>query len=87
MSEVPLQRCSGGSLKLDCAIGSVLQIENALVQECLAHKNPTPPWNLQKPYAQGPTAILGGWVFLMSEVPLDKTMERGGPWRLPRVQI
>ena len=38
------------------------------VQECPAHKKPPPPRTLQWAYAWGPTVVLGGGQFLMSEV-------------------
>ena len=38
------------------------------VQGYFAHKNPPPRRTPQKPYAWGPMVLLGGWVFLMSEV-------------------
>ena len=40
------------------------------VQGYLAYKNPPPRRTLQEPFAYGPMVILGGWVFLMSEVAL-----------------
>ena len=36
----------------------------------LAHKKEPPPRTLQYDYAQGPMVVLGGGLFLMSEVPL-----------------
>ena len=40
------------------------------LQGYLAHNNPPPLKTPQWPYAEGPVVILGGWVFLRSEVPL-----------------
>ena len=40
------------------------------IQGYLAHKKLLPPGTIQQDYAQGPTVVLGGGVFLMSEVPL-----------------
>ena len=42
----------------------------APLQGYLAPEKQPPRRTLQKPYAYGPMVILGGWVFLMSEVPL-----------------
>jgi hypothetical protein len=39
-------------------------------QGYLAHQKPTPPRTLQQDHAYGPTAVLGGRRFLVSEVPL-----------------
>ena len=44
--------------------------DRSLLQGYLAHKKPQPPRNLQYDYAYGPTAVLGGGRFLMSEVSL-----------------
>ena len=41
-----------------------------LVQGYLARKKHPPRRTLQQPYAYGPMVIPGGWVFLMSKVPL-----------------
>ena len=41
-----------------------------LLQGCLAHKKQRPPRTLQWDNAQGPTVVLRGGLFLMSEVPL-----------------
>ena len=43
---------------------------NPGLQGYLAHKQPPPPRTLQQDYAEGPTEVLGGGCFLMSEVPL-----------------
>ena len=40
------------------------------VQGCIDHEKQPPPRTLRQAYAQGPMVVLGGWVFLMSEVPL-----------------
>ena len=40
------------------------------LQGYLAHKKMHPRWTLQKGYAWGPTVVLGGWRFVMSEAPL-----------------
>jgi hypothetical protein len=40
------------------------------LQGHLAHKKTFPRRTLPQSYAQGPVVILGGWVLLMSEVPL-----------------
>ena len=42
-----------------------------VVQGYLAHKKQPPRRTLQYPYAQGPMVVLEGWVFLVSEVPLQ----------------
>ena len=47
MRSSQMKRCSAGSLKLDYAIGPMLQIENALKQGYLAHKTPRPRMTLQ----------------------------------------
>ena len=39
------------------------------VQGYLAHKKPRLPRTLQKEHAKGSMVALGGWAFLMSEVP------------------
>ena len=39
------------------------------VQGSLAHKKMAAPRTLQQAYAYGPKAVLGGWLFLVSEVP------------------
>ena len=38
------------------------------MQGYLAQKKPPPRRTLQWPYAQGPMVVLGGWVFLVSEL-------------------
>jgi hypothetical protein len=43
---------------------------NPTLQGYLAQKTPPPRRTLQQPYGWGPTVVLGGWVFLMGEVPL-----------------
>ena len=40
------------------------------VQGYLAHKKPPPRRTLQYAYAYGLLVVLGGWRFLMSEIPL-----------------
>ena len=40
------------------------------LQGYVAHKKSPPPGTLQQAYAKGPMVILGGWAFLMGEVPL-----------------
>ena len=40
------------------------------IQGYLAHKKPHPPRTLQSAYISGPLVVLGGGLFLMSEVPL-----------------
>ena len=40
------------------------------LQGYLAHKKMPPPRTLQEAYAWGPTVVLGGGRFLVSEVPL-----------------
>ena len=40
------------------------------LQGYLAHKKQPPPRTLQEDNVEGPLVVLGGWVFLMSEVPL-----------------
>ena len=40
------------------------------IQGYLAHKKLRPPRNLQYDYAWGPMVVLGGGLFIMSEVPL-----------------
>ena len=50
---------------------SVVKPQPSTLQGYLAHKRPQPHRTLQKDYAYGPTAVLGGGPFLMSEVPLS----------------
>ena len=45
----------------------------AEVQGYLAHKKLSPPRTLQWAYAQGPTVVIWGGHFIMSEVPLDSS--------------
>ena len=40
----------------------------SILKGYLAHKKRQPPRALQYDYAYGPTVILGGWLFLMSEI-------------------
>ena len=42
----------------------------SVLQGYLAHKKLHPARTIQQAYASGPMVVLGGWAFLMSEVPL-----------------
>ena len=46
------------------------RIRSKELQGYLTYKNPPPPRTLPQAYASGFRGVLGGWVFLMSEVPL-----------------
>ena len=52
--------------------------QDLVLQGYLAHETPPPRRTLQNPDAQGPMVILGGWGFLMREVPLySESWQRG----------
>jgi len=57
------------------------------LQGCLAHKKPPHPRTLQWDYAYAPVVVLGGALFLMSEVPLHCIVESsGGAGHLQRLE-
>ena len=75
ISEVPLHCPCGtqisvgrGSLSMAASVSLLCPI-----QGYLDNKKQPPRRTLRKPYAQEPMVILGGWVFLMREVPLYGT--------------
>ena len=55
-------------LAVHCTHGAFVDI-----QGYLSHKKPHPPRTLREDSAYGPTAVLGGLRFLMSEVPLQSS--------------
>ena len=60
----------GPSQRGDSAGPRVRQSLWWVLQGYVAQKNPPPLRTLQYPYAWGPMVILGGWVFLVREIPL-----------------
>ena len=57
-----------GPVQAECSL--CFRALASAVQGYLAHKKQPAPMTLQQGYAQGPTVVLGGGQFLMSEVPL-----------------
>ena len=53
---------------------TIQRIRSRSAQGYLAHKKAPPPRNLQKAYAYGPTVLVGGGAFLISEVPLYRAL-------------